>query len=361
MTKALVGYVKSLKISKQHFGKSPEGTEVSLYTLTAEGIEVQITNYGGAIVSIQVPDRNGKFGDVVLGYSTLAEYMKNPRYLGALLGRFANRISLGKFSLNGVRYQLETNNGPNHLHGGPKGFDKVFWQGRETIENDSAVLHLRYLSRDGEEAYPGNLEATVTYTLTPDRELRLDYTAVTDRTTIVNLTNHSYFNLTGTGTILDHTLQLNADAFTPIGADLIPTGEIRNVSGTPMDFREPVAIGKRVDEPDEQLGYAGGYDHNFVLNNQSGSLRRAAKVSESGTGRTLEVFTTQPGMQFYSGNFLDGSLTGKRGVVFVKRSGFCVEPQHFPDSPNHPNFPTTVLEPGEEYKQTTVFRFGTES
>lgn len=347
-----------MNITKEHFGTSPEGQEAFLYSLTSDGIEVRITNYGGAITAINVPDRSGKLGDVVLGYETLAEYTKNPRYLGALIGRHANRLALGRFTLNGVTYQLVQNNGPNHLHGGIKGFDKVVWEASEAIEDGQAVLRLNHFSKDGEEEYPGNLKASVTYTLSDKGELQIDYGAVTDKTTIVNLTNHSYFNLAGSSTILDHQLTLNADAFTPIGPDLVPTGEIWDVEDTPMDFLNQTAIGARIDDAYDQLGFAGGYDHNFVLTNFTGLLRPVAKVYESTSGRTLQVLTTQPGMQFYSGNFLDGSLKGKRGAVYVKRAGFCVEPQHFPDSPNHPHFPTTVLEPGDEYRQTTVFRFG---
>jgi aldose 1-epimerase len=347
-----------LEITTKHFGTSPEVGEVYLYSLTCDAIQVQITNYGGAIKSITVPDRRGEFADVVLGYDTLNEYVKNPRYLGVLIGRFANRIAQGTFTLKGVTYQLVQNNGPNHLHGGLRGFDKVVWDAHEAVEDDRAVLRLHYLSKDGEEEYPGNLETSVTYTLSASSELRIDYHAVADKPTIVNLTNHSYFNLAGSGTILNHELQVDADAFTPIGPDLIPTGEIRDVGETPMDFRSSTSIGARIDDPYEQLAFADGYDHNFVLNNFTGLLRRVARAHESRTGRTLEVFTTQPGLQFYSGNFFDGTIRGKNGVIFEKRSGFCLEPQHFPDSPNHPNFPSTVLEPGDEYRQTTVFRFG---
>jgi aldose 1-epimerase len=345
-----------MRITKSHFGTT-EGREVDLYCLSTDGIEVFITNYGGAITSIRVPDRKGDIGDVVLGYETLQEYVKNPRFFGALIGRSANRIARGRFTLDGVEYQLAQNNGENHLHGGTRGFDKVVWEASDELDDDRAVLRLTYLSKDGEENYPGNLTANVSYVLTPDRELRIEYHAVTDKRTIVNLTNHSYFNLADTWTIRDHELTLNADAFTPVSSELIPTGEIRKVAGTPMDFREPTPIGQRIHEPYDQLGFTGGYDHNFVLNDSSGALRLAARAYDPSSSRTLEVFTTQPGIQFYSGNFLDGSLTGKGGVVYQKHAGFCLEPQHFPDSPNHPNFPTTVLEPGDEYQQTTAFRF----
>jgi len=316
-----------------------------VYTLSnAFGFEVSITDYGGAITSLKAPDRHGTFGDIVLGFNTLDEYVNNPRYFGALIGRHANRIANGRFSLNGVEYQLPKNNGANHLHGGFKGFDKRVWNGRE----DGNSLHLSYFSKDGEENYPGNLEALVDFTLL-DNELRLDYHATTDRDTIVNLTNHSYFNLRGVGTILEHELTLNAESFTPVTEDLIPTGEIRAVAGTPMDFRKGKAIGSDI--------HHGGYDHNFVLNNWDGSLKFAARLYEPVSGRVLEILTTDAGMQFYSGNFLDGSLTGKNGVVYEKYAGLCLEPQHFPDAPNHPNFPSTVLRPGEAYHQTTVYRF----
>ena len=316
-----------------------------VYTLSnAFGFEVSITDYGGAITSLKAPDRHGTFGDIVLGFNTLDEYVNNPRYFGALIGRHANRIANGKFSLNGVEYQLPKNNGANHLHGGFKGFDKQVWNGRE----DGNSLHLSYFSKDREENYPGNLEALVDFTLL-DNELRLDYHATTDRDTIVNLTNHSYFNLRGVGTILEHELTLNAESFTPVTEDLIPTGEIRAVAGTPMDFRKGKAIGSDI--------HHGGYDHNFVLNNWDGSLKFAARLYEPVSGRVLEILTTDAGMQFYSGNFLDGSLTGKNGVVYEKYAGLCLEPQHFPDAPNHPNFPSTVLRPGEAYHQTTVYRF----
>jgi aldose 1-epimerase len=323
------------------------------YTLTNTlGFEVSVTNYGGAVTSLKTPDRFGNFGDIVLGFETLDEYVHNPRYFGALIGRHANRIARGRFSLNGVEYQLPCNNGANHLHGGFQGFDKRVWDVRESEK----TLHLTYFSKDGEEGYPGNVSAAVDYTLL-DNELRVDYRATTDRDTLVNLTNHSYFNLRGDGTILDHHLVLNADSFTPVSKDLIPNGEITSVEGTPMDFRKGKAIGVQIRDSYDQLGFTGGYDHNFVLNDYDGSLRFAARVYESSTGRVLEVLTTQPGMQFYSGNFLDGSLVGRNRVTYVKYAGLCLEPQHFPDAPNHSNFPSTVLRPGEEYKQTTVFRF----
>jgi len=328
-------------ITKTYFGTTA-GAEVYLYTLTNElGYEVSIITYGASITALKAPDREGVFGDIVLGYAALDDYVTNPRYFGACIGRHANRIAQGRFSLNGVEYQLGRNNGANHLHGGFEGFDKRVWSATE----DGDTLHLYYLSKDGEESYPGNLEAFVDYGLSGN-ELSIDYRASTDRETIVNLTNHSYFNLAGAGTILDHELTLHADSFTPVSSDLIPTGEIKSVSGTPMDFRHGRSIRSEVE-----------YDHNFVLNNWDGSLRPAARLSESTTGRVLEILTTQPGMQFYNGNFLDGSLAGKRGVVYEKYAGLCLEPQHFPDAPNQPNFPSTVLRPGEQYSHTTIIRF----
>jgi aldose 1-epimerase len=310
---------------------------------------VDIITYGGAITSLWAPDRNGAFGDIVLGFGALEDYVSNPRYFGALIGRHANRIAQGRFTLNGVEYQLPRNNGANHLHGGFQGFDKRVWSATE----DENVLHLSYFSKDGEEGYPGNVEAFVDYRL-DDNELSIEYRASTDRDTIVNLTNHSYFNLKGEGTILKHELTLNADSFTPVSEDLIPTGEIKPVSDTPMDFRDGRTIGS-------QLGLtASGYDHNFVLNDWDGSLKSAVRLYEPVSGRVLEILTTQPGMQFYSGNFLDGSFIGKNGVAYVKYAGLCLEPQHFPDAPNHPHFPSTVLRPGEEYRQSTVLRFSAE-
>ena len=341
-----------MSITRKYFGRT-DATEVYLYTLTNDrGLEVAITTYGGAITALKVPDRNGALGDIVLGFETLDEYVNNPRYFGALIGRHANRIALGKFSLNGVEYQVAQNNGANHLHGGVKGFDKRVWNATEGGD----VLHLSYLSEDGEENYPGNLSASVDYSLF-ENELRIEYRATTDKDTIVNLTNHSYFNLKGEGTILDHELTLNAESFTPVTKDLIPIGEIRPVAGTPMDFRDGKAIGSQIRDAYDQLGFTGGYDHNFVLNDWNGSLRSVAQLYEPDKGRLLEILTTQPGMQFYSGNFLDGSFTGKKGFVYERYTGLCLEPQHFPDAPNHPNFPSTVLRAGEEYQEATVLRF----
>ena len=336
-------------ITQKHFG-SADGRDVSLYTLkNTDGFEVVITNYGGAVVSLLAPDRDGSFGDIVLGFDTLEEYVQNPLYFGGLIGRYANRIARGKFALDGVEYQLTQNDGVNHLHGGFRGFDKCVWEVKEETSESSPVLHLEYLSADGEEGYPGNLQANVTYALAGN-ELRIDYTATTDRDTIVNLTNHSYFNLAGRGDILSHELTLNADAFTPVSEDLIPTGEVRAVANTAWDFRQGKRIGK-------DLAAAGGYDHNFVLRDWDKSLRPAVRLYEHTSGRVLEILTDQPGIQFYSGNFLDGSFAGKRGVVYNKYAALALEPQHFPDSPNHANFPSTVLRSGEVYRHTSLYRF----
>lgn len=345
-----------MKLTTEHFGTTPDGQSVDLFTLTNDcGMEVRITNFGGAIVSLKVPDRNGQPGDVVLGYDTLDEYVRYPRFLGALIGRFANRIALGKFSLNGTTYQLDQNNGVNHLHGG-KGFHKVVWRAAAEEGDNEAIVRLHYLSVDGEDNYPGNLDVKVNYLLYPDNELRIEYQATTDKDTIINLTNHSYFNLAGGGTILDQEMLLNADQFTPVGSDLIPTGELADVGNTPMDFRQSTRIGKHINDDYEQLQFVNGYDHNFVL--RGTGLRLAARVLDPESGRTMEVLTTQPGVQFYSGNFLDGSLTGKGGAVYNKYAALCLETQHFPDSPNHLNFPSTMLRAGEEFNEVTVFRFG---
>jgi aldose 1-epimerase len=304
-----------------------------------------------------VPDRNGRLGDVVLGYENLEGYLTNSSYFGALIGRYGNRIAKGSFQLGGTPYQLAQNNGDNHLHGGVVGFDKVIWKAKELWGEDEVGLQLTYLSHDGEEGYPGNLSVTVVYTLTNNNELKIDYSATTDKKTIANLTNHSYFNLAGNGDILGHELMLKADRFTPVDKGLIPTGELSSVEGTPMDFTTPTAIGARINQNDEQLIYGLGYDHNWVLNNSGGKLALAAKIFEPTSGRVMKVYTTQPGIQFYSGNFLDGSITGKNGEIYYKHFGFCLETQHFPDSPNHSNFPSTSLNPGQRYKQTTIYKF----
>jgi aldose 1-epimerase len=331
---------------------------VELYTLTnVSGMEARIMTYGGSVVSLKAPDRQGKLADVVLGYETLEGYLKNNPYFGAIIGRYGNRIGNGQFSLIGRKYTLPRNDGENTLHGGIKGFDKVVWKAKEVNGKDGAGISLTYLSKDGEEGFPGNLSVTVVYTLTNNNELKIEYFAKTDKTTVVNLTNHSYFNLAGEGSILRHELMINAGRFTPVDSGLIPTGELRTVKGTPMDFTKSAVIGTRIDHQDEQLTFGKGYDHNWVLNNATGRLALAAKAYEPVSGRVMEVLTTEPGLQFYSGNFLDGSITGKGGQVYKRRCGFCLETQHFPDSPNKPGFPSTVLRPGESYKTTTIYKF----
>ena len=349
-------------ISRKPFGKTADGTPVELYTLTnGRGMTVSITNYGATVVSLWVPDRNGKPGDVVLGFDTLEEYLAGCPYFGAVVGRYGNRIAKGRFTLDGKEYTLATNNNENHLHGGLKGFDKVVWTAKGVLADKGPGLVLSYLSEDGEEGYPGNLRVTVRYIVTDDNELVIHYDATTDKPTPVNLTNHSYFNLAGqgSGTILDHQMMLNADRFTPVDKGLIPTGELRSVADTPMDFRRPTAIGARIDQDTEQLRFGGGYDHNWVLNKKDGEMSLAARVYDPSTGRVMEVFTTEPGVQFYCGNFLDGSKVGKGGKAYKHRYGFCLETQHFPDSPNKPDFPSTILKPGEKYSTTTVYKFST--
>ena len=349
-------------LKKESFGKTADGQEVELYTLSnANGVEAAIATYGGIVVSLKVPDRDGKLDDVVLGFDNLDGYLKENPFFGALVGRYGNRIGKAKFTLNGKEYKLAANNGENSLHGGIKGFNKAVWKAKPVTVKDGVALELTYLSKDGEEGYPGNLAAKVVYTLTNNNELRLDYSATTDQDTVVNLTNHSYFNLSGqgNGNILAHQLQLNADRFTPVDAGLIPTGELRSVKGTPFDFTQLTAIGARVNDDDEQLKLGKGYDHNFVINGKAGTLRLAAKVVEPTTGRVLEVSTTEPGVQFYIGNFLNG-IKGKGGKAYELRYGFCLETQHFPDSPNKPAFPTTVLKKGGRYQTTTVFKFSTD-
>jgi aldose 1-epimerase len=338
---------------------SADGKSVFLYTLkNHNGIEATLTNYGATLVSLKVPDRHGKFADVVLGYDDLDSYARGHSYFGATVGRYGNRIGNARFTLNGVTYHLAKNDGPNSLHGGTKGFNKVVWEGHDVTASGVPAVQFTYVSKDGEEGYPGNLTAKVTYTLTDSNELKLEYDVTTDRDTVQNLTHHSYFNLSGAGhEILGHELQLNADRFTPVDATLIPTGELASVEGTPFDFRRSTAIGARIGQANEQLQRGNGYDHNWVLNGASGSLRSVALVYEPLSGRTLEVFTTEPGMQFYSGNFLDGSEHGKRGIAYAYRTGFCLETQHFPDSPNHPQFPSTTLRAGQHYYSTTIYKF----
>ena len=347
------------RIEKRPFGKLSSGDAVDLYTLTNKaGMQVQITNYGGAVVSVRAPDRQGVMDDIVLGYDTAQGYEADTAYFGALIGRYANRIAKGKFKLNGIEHQLAQNNGVNHLHGGVKGFNKVIWTARESSRPDGPALELSYLSKDGEEAYPGNLQVTATYVLTDANELRIEYTARSDKETIVNLTHHSYFNLggAGSGDVLRHEMKINADKFTPVDSTLIPTGQLRAVKGTPLDFTHSTPIGARINASDEQLILGKGYDHNFVLNKKGKSLTLAATVYEPTSGRIVEMWTTEPGMQFYSGNFLD-NVPGKAGKTYKHRGGFCLEAQHFPDSPNRPAFPSTVLKPNERYTQTTVYKF----
>jgi aldose 1-epimerase len=348
------------KSNSRSFGKTPDGDAVDLYTLTdGKGVEATISTYGGVIVSLTAPDRTGKAGDVVLGFDDFNGYLKPPPYFGAIIGRYGNRIGHAKFTLDGVTYQLAKNDGDNTLHGGRRGFDKRIWK---VNSSNSHSIELSYLSKDGEEGFPGNLSTTVTYTL-QDHELRIDYSATTDKDTVINLTNHSYFNLAGQGQgdILGHQLTIHADRFTPIDKTLIPTGELRSVEGTPFDFRQPHAIGEGINSSDEQIVLGQGYDHNFVLNRAGSGLELAARVMEPTTGRVLEVLTTEPGMQFYTGNSLDGSLTGKGGKTYGRRSAFCLETQHFPDSPNKPDFPSVVLKPGGRYQTATAYRFTTDS
>ena len=350
-----------MKLTKQRFGNLSDGQTVEMFSLeNASLMRANIINYGGIVTNIYVPDRAGNLSDVVLGYDALQGYLNGSSYFGAIVGRYANRIAQGKFVLNGKTYSLARNDGENHLHGGWRGFDKVFWEATSIKTRDVVGVELSYLSRDGEEGYPGNLRVVVRYVLTETNELRIDYQAATDTDTIVNLTNHSYFNLAGRGTILDHELMIEADSLTPVRAGLIPTGEIQSVAGTPMDFRSPMEIGARIHQDDEQLKLAGGYDHNFVLRRRSAQIKRAARVHHRQSGRVLEVFTTQPGLQFYSGNFLDGSERGKGSTAYEKHAGFCLETQHFPDSPNHAAFPSTVLPAGSPYHEVTVFRFSVE-
>lgn len=346
-------------VTKQAFGQTADGQAVDLYTLkNANGVEASIMNYGATLVSLKAPDKAGTVADVVLGFDSLGGYLKTEPYLGAIVGRYGNRIAKGRFTLNGVTYKLAVNNGENHLHGGIKGFDKVMWTARAIDSPAKPGVELKYLSKDGEEGYPGNLNVTVTYTLSPANELQIDYLATTDKDTVLNLTNHTYFNLSGGAApdILGHELMINAERYTPVDAGLIPTGELRLVEGTPFDFRNPAAIGARIGASDEQLKRGKGYDHNFVVKRTGPGLELVARAVEPGSGRILEVLSTQPGVQFYSGNFLDGTLTGKGGRIIAHRSGFCLETQHYPDSPNHPAFPTVVLKPGETYSQSTVFR-----
>jgi aldose 1-epimerase len=346
-------------VQRQPFG-TVNGAPVEMFVLkNANGVEVRAITYGGIITSIKTPDRAGALGDIVLGFDAIDGYLGDHPFFGAIIGRYGNRIAKGRFTIDGTEYQLATNNGPNHLHGGIKGFDKQLWtaEPRPAKPGESSVV-FRYTSADGEEGYPGKLAVEVTYTLNANNELAVDYLATTDKPTHVNLTQHSYFNLAGDGDILAHEVTIDADRYTPVDGTLIPTGELAPVDGTPFDFRQSTAIGARIDAADPQIKNGQGYDHNWVLNRSGAALQRAARVVEPKSGRTLEVSTTEPGMQFYTGNFLDGKLAGKGGQAYVRRSGFCLETQHYPDSPNQPDFPTTLIKAGQDYRSRTVFAFG---
>ena len=347
-------------VTKESFGKTAAGENVDIYTLrNTHGVEAKIMNYGGILVSLKVPDKNGKFDDVVLGFNDLDSYLKGHPYFGALIGRYGNRIAKGRFTLNGTEYKLAVNNGENHLHGGIKGFDKVVWTGRESKTKAGPAVVLTYLSKDGEEGYPGNLNVTVVYTLTNNNELKIDYSATTDKDTVLNLTHHSYFNLAGEGNgdILNHRVTINGNRFLPTDAGSIPTGELRQVAKTPFDFLTAHAIGERINADEEQIKLGNGYDHTWIINGRMGVMRLAATASDPTSGRTMQVWTTEPGVQFYTGNFLDGTLTGKSGKIYQRRFGFCFETQHYPDSPNHPAFPTTTLKKGATFKSSTIYRF----
>jgi len=339
---------------KQAFGTAPDGQPVYLYTIkNSKGAEARIMNYGGIVQSLKVLDKNGNLGDVALGFANFEPYKTNSPYFGALIGRYGNRIADGKFSVDGKSYTLAQNNPPNNLHAGPNGFDKVVWN---VNQKNGSTLELTYLSKDGDQGFPGNLQVSATYTLTEKNELRVEYTATTDKPTVCNLTQHSYWNLAGSGDVLNHTVQIFADNYTPVNSNLIPTG-VQTVKGTPFDFTSPTLIGAHVNDVNDQLKYGGGYDHNFVLNKKAGSLGLAARVSESTSGRVLEIYTTEPGLQFYTGNFI-GDTMGK--MQYHNRSGFAMEAQHFPDSPNHPDFPSTELKPGQTYHNTIIYRFKTQ-
>ena len=344
-------------MTRAPFGKTADGQAVEAFTLkNANGVEVTAITFGGIITSLKVPDRNGAIGDVVLGFDTIDGYLKGHPYFGAIIGRYGNRIAKGRFAIDKIDYTLATNNGPNHLHGGVRGFDKHLWQAEALSDNS---LRFSRVSPDGEEGYPGNLQIQVIYSLTNYNELIVDYNATTDQPTHVNLTQHSYFNLAGGGAdILGHQLMIDADRYTPVNGELIPTGELAPVAGTPFDFRKPTAIGARINASHPQINNGQGYDHNWVLNRHGRTLQLAARVTEPSSGRTMEVATTEPGMQFYAGNFLDGTLTGKGGSKYGRRSGFCLETQHYPDTPNQPDFPSTLLRPGSTYSSRTVFKFG---
>jgi aldose 1-epimerase len=344
---------------KESFGTTADGQPVYIYTLrNSKGAEARILNYGGILQSLKVPDKNGKLGDVTLGFDSIDAYRENSPYFGALIGRYGNRIANGKFTLDGTTYTLAQNNGVNNLHGGPKGLNTVLWNVTPVHTKRGPGLELNYVSKDGDQGFPGNLQVTALYTLTENNELRIDFTAKTDKATVCNLTQHSYWNLAGGGDVLNHEVQIFADNYTPVSASLIPTG-IQPVKGTPFDFTTPTTIGARINEGGDQLKAGGGYDHNFVLNKKAGELGLAARVTEKTSGRVLEILTTEPGLQFYSGNFI-GDLQGKNGMQYHSRSGFAMEAQHFPDSPNHPDFPSTVLKPGQTYHNTIIYRFTTQ-
>jgi len=345
-------------ITKANFGKLADGTPVHVFTLkNAKGAEARITDYGGIVVSLKVPDRKGDLADVVLGYDTLDAYVAKNPYFGCLVGRYGNRIAKGRFKLGDTLCSLATNNGPNHLHGGIKGFDKVVWQAAAVNSEAAPTLVLTHVSPDGDEGYPGSLSVKALYSLTEDNALKIEFVATTDKPTVCNLTHHSYFNLAGSGDILKHSVMIAADQFLPVDATLIPTGELRPVKGTPFDFTKPTAIGARINDKDEQLAFGNGYDHNWILRKKQGELCLAARVIDHATGRVMDVFTTDPGLQFYTGNFLDGSNVGKGGVPCKFRTGFCMEPQHYPDSPNKPAFPSTTLLPGQTYRHTVIYKF----
>ena len=350
-------------ITKAEFGKTLDGTPVEIYTLkNSKGAEARIMTYGGIVQSLYMPDKNGKMGDIVLGFDTLDGYLTNSPYFGALIGRYGNRIGGAQFTLEGKTYHLAKNDHGNTLHGGLKGFDKRVWTARPMDTSEGPALILTYLSKDGEEGFPGNLMVTAIYTLTDNNELKLEYKATTDKPTVVNLTHHSYFNLAGQGdsSILDEIVYINSDEVTPVDSLLIPTGKFENVTGTPFDFRKPTTIGARINDPDKVLQYGPGYDHNWVINKPPGQFGLMARVTDPSSGRVMEVWSDEPGLQFYAGNFLDGTIIGKGGKVYPRRSAFCMEPQHYPDSPNQPNFPSTELKPGQTYNNTIVYKFGTE-
>ncbi|HEY5907023.1 MAG TPA: aldose epimerase family protein [Vicinamibacteria bacterium] len=344
------------------WGKTATGETVELFTLrNAKGAEAKITSFGGTLVSLKAPDRKGRPEEITLGFDSPEPYIKGSPFFGSLVGRYGNRIAGGQFTLDGKVHSLPKNNGPNTLHGGTRGFDKVLWTGRELKTPHGKGVELVYVSPDGDQGFPGTLRTKVVYSLNDAGELRLEYEATTDKPTVVNLTNHAYFNLKGAvgGDILGHVLFIDADRITAVGPGLIPTGELKSVAGTPFDFRTATAIGARIDQKDAQLELGGGYDHNYVLNGEAGKLRLVARATDPGSGRALEVLTTEPGIQFYSGNFLDGTVVGRGGQAYKRRSGFCLETQHFPDSPNQPSFPSTVLRPGETYRTTTIYRLTT--